>query len=270
MPELPEVEVTRCGIALQVEGRRLNRAVLRAPTLRYPVPPGLARTLAGRPLVEAKRRGKYLLLDFDGGHLLIHLGMSGSLRFVAPGTLPQKHDHADFVFGEQVLRFTDPRRFGALLWLAGDPLEHPLIARLGIEPLTRGFTPGYLHRALQGRSVGIKPAIMDGGLVVGVGNIYASESLFDAGIDPRTSASGVSAARLSLLVPAIKKTLRAAIRAGGSTLRDFCGTDGGMGDFQTRHQVYDRAGEPCVKCGSPIQAIRQGQRSTYFCLRCQR
>jgi formamidopyrimidine-DNA glycosylase len=270
MPELPEVEVTRRGIALQIEGARLDRAVLRAPTLRYPVPAGLARKLAGRPLVEAKRRGKYLLLDFDGGHLLIHLGMSGSLRFVAPGTPPQKHDHADFVFGEHVLRFTDPRRFGALLWLEGDPFAHPLLARLGIEPLTRGFSAAWLHRALQGRSIGIKPAIMDGGLVVGIGNIYASESLFDAGIDPRAAAGCVSPARLARLVPAVKKTLQAAIRAGGSTLRDFCGTDGGMGDFQTRHQVYDRAGEACFKCGSPIRAIRQGQRSTYFCPRCQR
>lgn len=270
MPELPEVEVTRRGIAAQVEGRRLDRAVLRAPSLRYPIPAGLARKLAGRTLVEAKRRGKYLLLDLDGGHLLVHLGMSGSLRFVAPGTAPEKHDHADFVFGAHVLRLADPRRFGALLWLAGDPLEHPLIARLGIEPLTRAFTAAWLCRALHGKNIAIKPALMDAGLVVGVGNIYAAESLFDAGIDPRARAGSVSAARLGLLVPAIKKTLQAAIRAGGSTLRDFCKTDGGMGGFQTRHKVYDRAGEPCLRCGTPIRAIRQGQRSTYFCPRCQR
>ncbi len=270
MPELPEVEVTRRGIASAVEGIRLDRAVLRAPSLRYPIPSGLARRLAGRLLVEAKRRGKYLLLDFDGGHLLIHLGMSGSLRFVAPDAVPEKHDHADFVFGEQVLRLTDPRRFGALLWLEGDPLAHPLIARLGIEPLTREFTADWLHSALAGRTLAIKPALMDSGLVVGVGNIYAAESLFDAGIDPRRAAGRVSLARLERLVPTIKKTLQAAIRAGGSTLRDFCNTDGGMGDFQTRHKVYDRAGEACVKCGSPIRAIRQGQRSTYYCPRCQR
>jgi formamidopyrimidine-DNA glycosylase len=270
MPELPEVEVTRRGIARRVAGLRLDRAVLRTPTLRYPIPASLARTLAGRPLVAAKRRGKYLLLDFDGGHLLIHLGMSGSLRFVAPGTPPERHDHADFVFGSEVLRLTDPRRFGALLWLAGDPLAHPLLAKLGIEPLTRAFTPAWLHAALRGKSVAIKPALMDAGLVVGVGNIYAAESLFDAGIDPRAAAGRVSPARLARLVPAVKATLQAAIRAGGSTLRDFCNTEGGMGDFQTRHKVYDRAGEPCVKCGSPIRAIRQGQRSTYFCPRCQR
>ncbi len=228
-----------------------------------------------------RRRGKYLLLAFAGepagepaGHLLIHLGMSGSLRFVPAGLPPAKHDHADFVFGakgnETVLRLTDPRRFGALLWLPGDPLQHPLLAGLGIEPLAREFTPAWLRQALKNRSMAIKPALMDAALVVGVGNIYAAESLFTAGIDPRRRAGSVSAARLGLLVPAIKKTLRSAIRAGGSTLRDFRGADGGMGDFQTRHRVYDRAGLPCVNCGSPIRLIRQGQRSTYYCPRCQR
>jgi formamidopyrimidine-DNA glycosylase len=273
MPELPEVEVTRRGIAARVAGAQLDRAVLRAPTLRYPVPAGLAQQLAGRQLLEVRRRGKYLLLAFAGapaGHLLIHLGMSGSLRFVAADLAPGKHDHADFVFGRQVLRLTDPRRFGALLWLDGDPLQHPLLARLGIEPLSRGFTPAWLRTALQGKGVAIKPALMDAALVVGVGNIYAAESLFTAGIDPRAAAGRISLARLSRLVPAIRKTLQAAIRAGGSTLRDFRGTDGGMGDFQTRHKVYDRAGLPCLNCGSPIRMIRQGQRSSFYCPRCQR
>lgn len=272
MPELPEVEVTRRGIARRVEGVRLERAVLRAPTLRYPVPADLARRLAGRTLQAAKRRGKYLLLDFAGeprGHLLIHLGMSGSLRFVGPDIRPEKHDHADFVFGNEILRLTDPRRFGALLWLEGDPLTHPLLAKLGIEPLTRAFTPAWLHAALHGKRIGIKQALMDGGLVVGVGNIYAAESLFDAGIDPRRPAGRVSLARLEKLVPAIKQTLQAAIRAGGSTLRDFCGPEG-MGGFQVRHKVYGRAGEPCLACGTPIRLIQQGQRSTCYCPRCQR
>lgn len=269
MPELPEIEVTRRGIARRVEGRRLERAALRAPSLRYPIPAGLARKLAGRTLTAVKRRGKYLLLELGGGHLLIHLGMSGSLRFVPPDTPPARHDHADFVFGEQMLRLTDPRRFGALLWLAGDPLAHPLLANLGIEPLERGFSPAWLHAALRGKSVAIKQALMDGGLVVGIGNIYAAESLFAAGIDPRTPARRLSAARLGLLVPEIKKTLRAAIRAGGSTLRDFCGPEG-MGGFQVRHEVYGRAGEPCLKCGTPIRQIRQGRRSTYYCPNCQR
>ncbi|MBS3935985.1 MAG: bifunctional DNA-formamidopyrimidine glycosylase/DNA-(apurinic or apyrimidinic site) lyase [Sulfuritalea sp.] len=237
--------------------------------LRYPVPAGLARTLAGRPLVEARRRGKYLLLDLDGGHLLIHLGMSGSLRFVAPATVPEKHDHADFLFGDAVLRFTDPRRFGALLWLTGDPLAHPLLAKLGVEPLARTFSAAWLLAALRGKSMAIKPALMNSGLVVGVGNIYAAESLFDAGIDPRTQAGRIAPARLERLAPAIKKTLRAAIRAGGSTLRDFCGP-AGMGDFQVQHKVYGREGEPCKVCAAPIRHIRQGRRATYFCPRCQR
>lgn len=261
--------MTRRGIALQVEGRQLDHAVLRAPTLRYPVAAGLAKKLAGQSLVAVKRRGKYLLLDFGGGHLLIHLGMSGSLRFVTPDEPPAKHDHADFVFGDRVLRFTDPRRFGALLWVSGDPLKHPLIAKLGIEPLTEAFTARWLRQALHGKAVGIKPALMDGALVVGVGNIYAAESLFDAGIDPRRPAGRVSLTRLERLVPIIQQTLEAAIRAGGSTLRDFC-SPAGMGDFQVQHKVYGRAGDACVQCGSPIRVIRQGQRSTFFCARCQR
>lgn len=269
MPELPEVEVTRRGIEKRVAGQRLERAVLRAPSLRYPLPIGLAGQLAGRTLVAAKRRGKYLLLDFGHGHLLIHLGMSGSLRFVTPDTPAAKHDHADFVFGENVLRFTDPRRFGALLWLEGDPLKHPLLSHLGIEPLSCSFTPEWLQRALAGKRIAIKPALMDGRLVVGIGNIYAAESLFLAGIDPRRAAGSVSLTRLERLVPAVKATLRAAIRAGGSTLRDFCGPEG-MGDFQVQHQVYGREGKFCLRCGAAIRQIRQGQRSTYYCPRCQR
>jgi formamidopyrimidine-DNA glycosylase len=269
MPELPEVEVTRRGIEKRVVGTRLERAVLRTPSLRYPIPAGLANQLAGHTLIEARRRGKYLLLDFAVGHLLIHLGMSGSLRFVSPDTPATRHDHADFVFGDQVLRLTDPRRFGALLWLEGDPITHPLLAGLGIEPLAREFSAEWLHCALRGKRMAIKPALMDAGLIVGVGNIYASESLFEAGIDPRRPAGRVSTQRLERLVLAIKKTLRAAIRAGGSTLRDFCNTEGGMGDFQTRHKVYGRDGMACVCCGTTIKLIRQGQRSTYYCHSCQ-
>lgn len=269
MPELPEVEVTRRAIEKQLVGQRLECAVLRAQSLRYPLPAGLAPRLAGRTLTAAKRRGKYLLLAFEGGHLLIHLGMSGSLRFVASGTPPEKHDHADFLFGERVLRLTDPRRFGALLWLEDDPNQHPLLASLGIEPLTREFTAVWLKQTLAGRRVAIKQALMDARLVVGIGNIYASESLFLAGIDPRRPAGSLSLARLARLVPAIKTTLSAAIRAGGSTLRDFCGPEG-LGGFQVRHQVYGHAGLPCPRCGKPIRALRQGQRTTYFCPGCQR
>lgn len=274
MPELPEVETTRRGLEPRLEGKTLEAVEVRDSRLRWPIPPDIPTRLAGRRLRSISRRGKYLLFDFGGLWQIVHLGMSGSLRFVAPGMPPQKHDHADFFFDakgdEIVLRLADPRRFGALLWLEGDPLAHPLLARLGIEPLERGFTPAWLHAALRGRSTAIKPALMDSGLVVGVGNIYAAESLFDAGIDPRAAAGRVSATRLDRLVPAIKQTLRAAIRAGGSTLRDFRDTEGGMGDFQLRHKVYGREGEPCFRCGTPIRLIRQGQRATCFCPRCQR
>lgn len=270
MPELPEVEVTRRGIEPRIAGHRFVRATLRAPALRYPLPTNLSRRLGGATLRRVLRRGKYLLFEFDAGHLLLHLGMSGSLRLVHPDEPAAKHDHVDLVFGDLALRLRDPRRFGALLWIEGDPLAHPLLASLGAEPLERGFTAEVLATALAGRRSAIKPALMDSRLVVGVGNIYASESLFLAGIDPRRAAGRVSARRLELLVPAIKKTLRAAIAAGGSSLRDFAHADGEFGCFQMHHRVYDREGQPCVQCGSPIRAIRQGQRSTYFCPRCQR
>ncbi len=286
MPELPEVEVTRRGIAPQLAGRRLTRMVLRTAALRYPLPHEAA--IAGKTLLSVERRGKYLLFDFGSdvtpasahesslkprfgsGHLLLHLGMSGSLRLVPASRPPEKHDHVDLVFGRTALRLRDPRRFGALLWIAGDVLAHPLLARLGVEPLSRGFTADWLEAALNGRKAAIKPTLMDSHLVVGIGNIYASESLFLAGIDPRRAAGRVPRERLEKLVPAIKKTLRAAIAAGGSSLRDFAHSDGELGCFQTRHRVYDRAGLPCRVCGATIIGIRQGQRSTCFCPRCQR
>jgi formamidopyrimidine-DNA glycosylase len=269
MPELPEVEVTRRGIE-PLSGRRLTGSVARVPALRYPLPRRHLAALAGASLHSVGRRGKYLLLDFGTGHLLLHLGMSGSLRLVAPDAPPEKHDHVDLVFGERTLRFHDPRRFGALLWLPGDPLQHPLLASLGIEPLTRAFSASWLHAALRGRRAPIKPALMDSHLVVGIGNIYASESLFRAGIDPRAEAGRVSPGRLERLVPEIKATLREAIRAGGSSLRDFAHSDGELGCFQTRHRVYDREGQPCRVCGTPVRSIRQANRSTFFCPRCQR
>lgn len=268
MPELPEVEVTRRGIEPRIGGRRLTRAVLRVPALRYPLPP--AGQIQGRTLRAVGRRGKYLLFDFGSGHLLLHLGMSGSLRLVPPEQAVEKHDHVDLVFGDVALRLRDPRRFGALLWVEGDPQRHPLLADLGMEPLAPSFTAAWLARAFEGRKTAIKPALMDAHLVVGIGNIYASESLFLAGIDPRRAAGRVSEQRLERLVPAITGTLRAAIAAGGSSLRDFSHANGELGCFQMSHQVYDRAGLPCAACGSPLRTIRQGQRSTYFCARCQR
>ncbi|HEX8988668.1 MAG TPA: bifunctional DNA-formamidopyrimidine glycosylase/DNA-(apurinic or apyrimidinic site) lyase [Rhodocyclaceae bacterium] len=268
MPELPEVEVTRRGVAPALTGRRLTRAIMRVPALRYPLPG--TETVAGKTLLGVDRRGKYLLFDLGSGHLLLHLGMSGSLRLVPAGLPPGKHDHVDLVFDEIALRLHDPRRFGALLWLEGDPRVHPLLASLGIEPLSRGFTGRWLKAALHGRKASIKQSLMDAGLVVGVGNIYASESLFLAGIDPRRAAGNISAERLERLAAAVRKTLRAAIAAGGSSLRDFSHANGELGCFQARHRVYDRAGLPCAVCGTPIRLIRQGQRSTYFCPRCQR
>jgi formamidopyrimidine-DNA glycosylase len=275
MPELPEVEVTRRGIAPALEGRRVTAVKLRAPALRYPMPHDLGRRIRGRRLAAITRRGKYLLLHFAGddagaGHVLLHLGMSGTLRLLPPGTPAGRHDHVDIAFGDTVLRLNDPRRFGALLWLEGDPLAHPLLAVLGMEPLERGFTAKALQQRLQGRKAAIKLAIMDSHVVVGVGNIYASESLFRAGIDPRKPAGKVSLARLERLVAAIRETLRRAIRAGGSTLRDFFGCDGDPGHFQLEHLVYGREGEACRNCGATIRMIRQGQRATYFCPKCQR
>ncbi|MDP1733357.1 MAG: bifunctional DNA-formamidopyrimidine glycosylase/DNA-(apurinic or apyrimidinic site) lyase [Sulfuritalea sp.] len=274
MPELPEVEVTRRGIAPVLTGSRVSGVIARTPALRYPLPPGLQRTLAGSRLVEVSRRGKYLLLDFGHGHVLIHLGMSGSLRLVPATLAAEKHDHFDLVFaikGKSVaLRLRDPRRFGAILWLQGDPLAHPLLAVLGIEPLTEEFNAAWLRKEFAGLSAAIKPTLMDGHRVVGIGNIYASESLFRAGIDPRAAAGRISLKRLERLVPAIKATLAAAIDAGGSSLRDFIHSDGSSGYFQQQYFVYGRAGEACHVCGQPVRHLRQGQRATFFCTRCQR
>ncbi|MDP2822477.1 MAG: bifunctional DNA-formamidopyrimidine glycosylase/DNA-(apurinic or apyrimidinic site) lyase, partial [Sulfuritalea sp.] len=237
-------------------------------------PQNLDRTLGGHCLADVSRRGKYLLLDFGHGHLLIHLGMSGSLRLVA-ATLPaEKHDHFDLVFtvkGKAVaLRLRDPRRFGAILWLKGDPLKHPLLAGLGVEPLTEDFSAAWLKSELAGLSAAIKPTLMDSHRMVGIGNIYASESLFRAGINPRAAAGRISLKRLERLVPAIKATLAAAIDAGGSSLRDFIHSDGSSGYFQQQYFVYGRSGEPCHVCGRPIREMRQGQRATFFCAHCQR
>ncbi len=270
MPELPEVEVTRRGIAPDLVGRRLASADFRVPALRYPLPHEERSQFVGRRLVSITRRGKYLLLDFGSGHLLIHLGMSGSLRLVPALTPPDKHDHVDLVFGRTALRLRDPRRFGAMRWIEGDPMQHPLMAVLGMEPLTADFTAAWLKAQLQGLKAPIKPTLMDGHRLVGVGNIYASESLFRARIDPRTPAGKISLQRLERLVPVIKATLTAAIEAGGSSLRDFIQSDGSSGYFQQQYFVYGRTGKPCRVCGRPIRELRQGQRATFHCPHCQR
>lgn len=268
MPELPEVEVTRRGLTPHVAGRVISGVAVRDGRLRWPVPKDL-HALAGRTVRAIRRRGKYLLLDCGDGHLIVHLGMSGSLRVLAAGTPAQKHDHFDLVLGDRLLRLRDPRRFGAVLWTA-DVEHHPLLAHLGIEPLSRALHPKRLFELTRGRRTPIKQFLMDARRIVGVGNIYASESLFRAGIHPRVPAQRLSLEKAATLAAAIKRTLRDAIRAGGSSLRDFVGADGNAGYFQNRYWVYDRAGESCRRCGATVRKIQQGSRSTFFCPGCQR
>lgn len=275
MPELPEVEVSRQGLLPFLPGKRIVKAVFRAPKLRHEIPSQLSFRLAGLGVDRILRRGKYLLFDCEsaagGGWLILHLGMSGSLRLVAPGTPPQKHDHVDLVFADTALRVRDPRRFGTLLWHEGSDIEtHPLIAVLGIEPLTDAFDGDWLYDRTRRRSGPIKPLLMDSHLVVGIGNIYAAESLFAAGISPTRAANRIGRERYRTLAPAIRKVLEASIVAGGSSVRDYVHSDGGAGSFQLSCAVYDRAGEPCPSCGQPIRAIRQAGRSTFYCPHCQR
>jgi formamidopyrimidine-DNA glycosylase len=269
MPELPEVEVTRRGLAPQLSGRKISGVSVREPRLRWPVPSEVL-SLAGRTVGSVRRRGKYLLVDCGDGHLILHLGMSGSLRVLPPETPAGKHDHFDLLLGDRMLRLRDPRRFGAVLWAAGEIAAHPLLAHLGVEPLSRALTPARLHALTRGHRTAIKHFLLDGRRVVGVGNIYASESLFRARIHPRRPAGKITSEQSERLVKAIKDTLNAAIRAGGSTLRDFAGADGAAGYAQQRHYVYDRAGKNCRRCTTPIRKLVQGQRSTYFCPTCQK
>ena len=273
MPELPEVEVTRRGVAPHLEGKLVTDVILRREGLRWPFPSGLPDLLRKQRVLSTGRRGKYLLLHFAHGSLIIHLGMSGHLRVLTGSPEPQKHDHVDLVLGGQRLRFTDPRRFGAVLWHAkedGDIESHPLLRSLGVEPLECKDLPQRLFRETRGRSAAIKQVLLAGDIVVGVGNIYACESLFHAGIHPATAARRVSLARLEKLADAIQRVLAAAIAQGGSSLRDFIGADGQSGYFQQTYFVYDREGEPCRQCGSSVRRIVQGQRSTFYCGRCQR
>lgn len=276
MPELPEVEVCRLGLSPALEGSSIVGVVIRAPKLRQVIPRELLDILPGCRIGAVRRRGKYLLLDCAKagveGSLIVHLGMSGKLRFVSPDLPPAKHDHFDLVLAGQVLRFTDPRRFGVVLWQAGPPAsveQHPLLAVQGCEPLSDTFTVDWLYQAISKRGGPIKPVLMDSHLVVGIGNIYASESLFRAGISPLRAANRISRARYELLVPAIRETLSDAIAAGGSSIRDYVHSDGGSGWFQIQVGVYDRAGQPCLRCGGVIRQIRQAGRSTYYCPGCQ-
>ncbi len=270
MPELPEVETSRSGIAPWLEGQEIHSVLIRERRLRWPVPRAIEQNLPGSTISAVRRRAKYLLFDMPTGSAMLHLGMSGSVRIIDSDEPAGKHDHVDICLASgKALRFRDPRRFGSLLW-ARDPFAHPLLRDLGPEPLSDDFDGNYLHRRARGRRVSIKQLIMNAGIVVGVGNIYASEALFSAGIHPRRQAGRVSAARLALLAGAIKQVLSRAIEAGGTTLRDFHGGDGEPGYFRQQLDVYGRQSEPCRQCETPITAIVLGQRSTFYCKRCQR
>lgn len=269
MPELPEVEVTRLSFADRIAGARIESAAMGKP-LRWPL--GIApAALQGRQVLRVRRRGKYLLLDLDHGLLLIHLGMSGSLAFADQLPAAGLHDHFELVTSQGRLRLHDPRRFGAVVWAESeaDPVARKLLGHLGVEPLGSDFDPLVFWQALQARRSAIKQVLLAGDIVVGVGNIYASEALFAAGIAPTLSASGLSQVRAERLHGAIRSVLARALEQGGSTLKDFSSAEGKSGHFQLEAMVYDRAGLPCRACGATIQTLRQGQRSTFFCPDCQ-
>jgi len=270
MPELPEVEVTRRSFAERIAGARVL-AVRMGKPLRWPLGAD-PQALVGRTVVGVRRRGKYLLVDLDDGVLLLHLGMSGSLRFEAAMPEPALHDHFDLVTTRGVLRLNDPRRFGAVVWCPGEdsPEARKLLGGLGVEPLGDGFDAAAFHAALKRRKAPIKQVLLAGDVVVGVGNIYASEALFLAGIRPTVPAARISGPRAARLHAAVRDVLARAVDKGGSTLRDFSNAHGESGYFQLEAMVYDRAGEPCRVCATPIRVIRQGQRATYFCPRCQK
>jgi len=270
MPELPEVETTRRGVEPHVVGRRIVALDVHEPRLRWRVPEDLPARLAGQAVRGAGRRAKYLLLELSGGTLLLHLGMSGSLRVLPAHSPRQPHDHLDLVLDSGLaLRFNDPRRFGSLHYTTGDPQAHPLLAGLAPEPFAREFDADYLWRITRRRRVAIKQLIMNSRLVVGVGNIYANEALYRARIRPRRTARSLTLKQARRLVRAIRTVLALAIRVGGTTLRDYVGVDGAPGYFRQRLYVYERAGKPCRNCGTRIRAVTQGQRSTYYCPHCQ-
>ena len=275
MPELPEVEVSRLGLLPFIPGQRIVEAIFRVPKLRHAIPPALASRLIGLRVEAILRRGKYLLFDCEssraGGWLIVHLGMSGSIRLVKPGSPIQKHDHMDLVFAKTCLRLRDPRRFGAVLWHEGADVEqHPLIAVLGLEPLSGEFDGDWFYEVTRKRSAPIKPLLMDSHLVVGIGNIYASESLFRAGISPLRAANRIGREGCRRLVAAIRATLEASIAAGGCSVRDYVHSDGGAGSFQLSCAVYDRHGFPCPSCGAPVSSVRQAGRSSFYCRHCQK
>ena len=275
MPELPEVETVRRGLALRLSGRRIVRAELRRPDLRRPFPPMLAERLEGARIGDLRRRGKYILVDLDGsGVLLLHLGMSGRITAGGNNAPAEKHDHVVLTLDDgTVVRFNDPRRFGLLDYLPNSEIDaHPLLAAMGPEPLEAGFDGAYLARALAGRMTPIKSALLDQKIVAGLGNIYVCEALYRAGISPRRLASTVGGARAARLAAAIREVLDEAIAAGGSSLRDYVQANGELGYFQHRWAVYGKEGEPCpgCACAEGVRRITQAGRSTFFCAKRQR
>ncbi|MGA9334947.1 MAG: bifunctional DNA-formamidopyrimidine glycosylase/DNA-(apurinic or apyrimidinic site) lyase [Rudaea sp.] len=269
MPELPEVETTLRGIAPYLVGHRVVSLTIRQPRLRWPIPLALRRSLPGQTIEQVERRAKYLLVHTKSGSALLHLGMSGSLRVLNADAVAGKHDHFDWRLDSgRILRFTDPRRFGCLLWQKPGQV-HPLLANLGPEPLDPALDGKYLWERSRGRSAAVKTFLMDQQIVVGVGNIYAVEALFAAGIHPKRAAGSVSVARYERLADEIKRILGHAIARGGTTLRDFISPDGVPGYFEQELFVYGRAGQPCKVCATPIRCVAIGQRSTFYCPRCQ-
>ncbi len=268
MPELPEVETTRRGIAPHILDHQISGVRVRQPRLRWPVPP-LQQLLTGHRVRAVERRAKYLLIRFGHGTLIVHLGMSGSLRLARHDSPLRKHDHVELQFGDQGLRLHDPRRFGALLWTTDDPLLHPRLRTLGPEPLSTGFNATYLHARAKGRKTPIKSLLMDGHVVVGIGNIYATEALFRAGIHPARASQRISPQRLETLVAAVKTVLGYAIERGGTTLRDFVNESGEPGYFAQELLAYGRAGQACARCGSTLTSRQIGQRTSTYCPGCQ-
>ncbi|MFT6927245.1 MAG: formamidopyrimidine-DNA glycosylase [Psychromonas sp.] len=269
MPELPEVETSRKGISPHLINKSVQDVVLRHTQLRWKIPQDLLSEIKGKILLSIDRRAKYLLFNFSSGTLLIHLGMSGSLQICPLDSPPKKHDHADLIFADCLLRFTDPRRFGAILWLGSTPEDSPLLSKLGPEPLSDDFTAKYLYTAAASRKLPVKQFIMDQKVVTGVGNIYATEALFRAGIKPTRSAGNISQKRYQLLVDCIKEILQQAIQQGGTTLKDFVGSDGKPGYFQQTLQIYGKTGQQCPNCENPLKSVKLAARASVYCANCQ-
>lgn len=270
MPELPEIETTLRSISPYIKNKRVQKVIIRQPKLRWPIPTELPQLIERQTLLKLSRRAKYLLLHFNTGSVLIHLGMSGSLRVIAENTPPAKHDHCEIIFTHNIgIRLTDPRRFGSILWLGANPYQHRLLSKLGPEPLSNQLTGDYLYQQSKQKKVSIKTFLMDQNIVAGIGNIYCTEVLHDAGISPVRRANNISLKRYDRLVAQIKSTLSLAIKQGGTTLRDFVGGDGKPGYFKQELSAYGRSGLPCKQCTQALTKIKQAQRATVYCLYCQ-